>query len=152
MRAENKKEKFDRTIEIRKQKQQQILCEQLKKIPIIQIACSKAGIGRATYYRWLDDDVFAKNIKEATKEGIDQINDLAESGLINNIKNGNLRAIEFWLRNNKKSYKTILNPITTEQEKKLEEIRKSLEEFVDNSPNLPILKEAIRKNARRENN
>ena len=29
-----------------------IILEQLQKAPIVQIACEKTGISRATYYRW----------------------------------------------------------------------------------------------------
>tara|TARA_B100002051_G_scaffold271450_1_gene306212 strand:+ start:13595 stop:13843 length:249 start_codon:yes stop_codon:yes gene_type:complete len=36
--------------------------------------------------------------------GTQSVNDLAESKLISHINNGNLRAIQYWLDNNKKTY------------------------------------------------
>ncbi len=43
-----------------------LLLEHLEKTPIVQIACEKGGIGRSTYYRWLQSDpVFAKKAKKA---------------------------------------------------------------------------------------
>jgi hypothetical protein len=79
--------------------------EQLKNIPNISLACEKVGISRNTVYRWCNEDPeFKKRIEEATEDGIDSINDLAESKLISSINNGSLRAIEYWLTNNKKAY------------------------------------------------
>ncbi len=45
---ENKKT----TIELKQDKNKKAIIEKLKQSPIIQIACKKVGIGRATYYRW----------------------------------------------------------------------------------------------------
>jgi len=42
---------MDKTIEKRQSKNKEQLLEILKKTPIVQIACEKAGVGRATYYR-----------------------------------------------------------------------------------------------------
>jgi hypothetical protein len=43
-----------------------LLLEHLEKTPIVQIACEKSGVGRSTYYRWLQNDpVFAKKAKKA---------------------------------------------------------------------------------------
>ena len=47
---------MDNTIEKRQSKNKEQLLEILKKTPIVQIACEKAGVGRATYYRWRKDD------------------------------------------------------------------------------------------------
>lgn len=89
----------------RKQQQKDALCEQLKKTPIVQITCEKVGIGRATYYRWRKDDkVFAKNSDEALSEGVQLMNDMAESQLLSAIKSQNLTAIIFWLKHRHKSY------------------------------------------------
>jgi hypothetical protein len=40
----------------------------------------------------------------ALDSGVHSVNDLAESKLISHINNGNLRAIQYWLDNNKKNY------------------------------------------------
>jgi len=38
-----------------------LLIEQLKKTPIVQMACEKTGVARSTYYRWKKQNkTFAK--------------------------------------------------------------------------------------------
>ncbi len=79
--------------------------EQLKTTPIIQIVCQKTGVSRATFYRWREKD---KNFREksdiALKEGVSLVNDLAESQLISAIKDKNMTAIIFWLKNRNPNY------------------------------------------------
>lgn len=89
----------------KQQQQKQAVCDQLRKTPIIQIACEKIGLGRATYYRWRKDDKeFAKLSDEALHEGVTLMNDMAESQLLSAIKDKNLTAIIFWLKHRHKSY------------------------------------------------
>jgi hypothetical protein len=84
-----------------------LLIQQLKKTPIIQVSCEKVGIGRATYYRWKQDDLdFATQADEALLEGSLLVNDVAESQLISAIKDKNLTAIIFWLRHHHPNYAT----------------------------------------------
>lgn len=79
--------------------------EQLEKVPNISLACEKLGVSRNTVYRWCTEDPeFKKRIDEALVNGIESVNDLAESKLIANINGGSMRAIQHWLDNNKKSY------------------------------------------------
>ena len=101
-----------------------LLLLQLKKTPIVQVACEKTGISRATYYRWRKDDTeFADNADIAIDEGLNLINDMAESQLISAIKDRNLTGIIFWLKNHHKNYSPKLEvttkngdiPITDEQ-------------------------------------
>jgi hypothetical protein len=89
------------TIEARKAREQALLLEQLRKVPIVQIACEKAGIGRATYYRWRrDDKSFKRETIDALDQGVEYINDISESQLITLIKEKKLPAIALWLKNN----------------------------------------------------
>ena len=37
-------------------KSKQLLIEQLRKTPIVLVACEKMGISRATFYRWFKED------------------------------------------------------------------------------------------------
>lgn len=93
------------TILKRQTKEKELLLEQLKKTPIVQVACEKLGIGRATYYRWRKEDhTFAKQATDALLLGASLINDLAESQLITAIKNQNLTAIIFWLKHHHPDY------------------------------------------------
>lgn len=109
-----------------------ILIEQIKKTPVIQVACEKVGVSRATYYRWRKSDPkFADKAEIALNEGSQMINDMAESQLISAIKEGNLTGIIFWLKNHHKQYSPKLEvttknteiPLTDEQK---EIIRQSL--------------------------
>ena len=78
--------------------------EILKKIPIVQAACEKVGVSRATYYRWKEDPAFSKMADEAIDEGYQVVNDIAESQLISAVKDKNMPAITYWLRHHHKNY------------------------------------------------
>lgn len=92
---------------ITKQEQQkELLIEQLRKIPITQIACEKLGIARSTFYRWRDEDPeFKEKLIEALIKGKALINDMAESKLIAGIQSNNMQAITYWLRHNHENYR-----------------------------------------------
>ena len=93
------------TIELRREKNKEAIVEKLKQSPIIQIACKKVGIGRATYYRWRKQDKrFKKLTDKAIYEGILLINDMAESQLISAIKDKHMTGIIFWLKNRHSAY------------------------------------------------
>ncbi len=92
---------------MRKNIKKEKLIEQLKKTPVVQIACEKTEIGRATYYRWRKESAeFAEKADEAIKEGLLLVNDLAESQLISAIRDKNLGAIVFWLKHHHRAYTT----------------------------------------------
>ena len=94
-------------IQQRQIKEKQLLIERLKKLPIIEIACKNVGVGRATYYRWYqEDEEFQKQADEAINEGRNLINDMAESKLLSAIKDQNMTAIIFWLKHNHRNYGT----------------------------------------------
>jgi len=94
-------------IQKRIDKNQELLIDQLKKTPIVQVACEKVGIGRATYYRWRkDNEELAKLADDAIVEGNALVNDMAESQLMAAIRDKNLTAIIFWLKNHHPSYAT----------------------------------------------
>jgi hypothetical protein len=79
--------------------------EQLEKVPNVSLACEKIGIARNTVYRWCSEDPdFKARMDKALTAGTSSVNDLAESKLISHINNGNMRAIQYWLDNNKKNY------------------------------------------------
>ena len=50
----NKKEESE--VKKRISSEKMLILEQLKKTPIVQIACEKVGVGRSTYYRWKKED------------------------------------------------------------------------------------------------
>lgn len=95
------------SIQKRMDTNKELLIEQLKKTPIVQVACEKVGIGRATYYRWhKEDEEFTKLADEAIAEGSLLVNDMAESQLMAAIRDQNLTAIIFWLKHHHPLYAT----------------------------------------------
>lgn len=90
---------------MKKYRKEQVLLDQLKTIPNVSLACEKVGLSRNTVYRWCrDDPEFKVRLDEALESGVESVNDLAESKLIANINSGSMRAIQYWLDNNKKTY------------------------------------------------
>ncbi|HXF44039.1 MAG TPA: phBC6A51 family helix-turn-helix protein [Candidatus Paceibacterota bacterium] len=124
--------KSTNTIEERRSKDKEKLLEQLRKMPIIQIACERAGVSRASYYRWRnEDEVFKKAADEALDEGEALITDMSESQLIAMIREKNFQAVQLWLRHHHPKYKqkvevtanfqTPQEELTPEQEKTVKE-------------------------------
>lgn len=89
----------------RQNNQKTEMLERLKETPVVEVACRKVGIGRATYYRWkLSDEKFSKEADIALNEGSALINDMAESQLLSAIKDQNMTAIIFWLKSHHPAY------------------------------------------------
>ena len=92
-------------IEERQEKEKSALLVILKEMPIIEVACKRVGISRATFYRWQQDDkIFKRQSMDALDQGIEFINDMSESQLITLIKKEKMPAISMWLKNNHKRY------------------------------------------------
>jgi len=101
----DEKNEYNETIEKRQKELKQAIVDQLKEMPIITVACRKSGVGRATYYRWKrEDPKFSIAVNSALKEGIELINDLSESQIIQLIKERKLPAISLWLKHNNPRY------------------------------------------------
>lgn len=126
------------TVKDRIKADRDLLLEQLKKTPIVQIACEKIGVGRSTYYRWREEDKeFAKNADDALHEGSLLINDMAESQLLSAVRDKNMTAIIFWLKHHHKAYSNRLEIstarpqdeiLTLEQEQLIQKALAILEE------------------------
>jgi len=87
-----------KSIEKRQQKDKQLVIENLKRMPIVEVVCTKSGISRATYYRWKkQDQQFAKETDDAQAEGDSLIGDLAMSKVVKGINEDNLTAAMYWL-------------------------------------------------------
>lgn len=103
------------------EKSKQLLIEQLRKTPIVLVACEKMGFSRATFYRWFkEDEKFKESAQEALGDGKNLINDMAESQLISSIKDKNFQAIAYWLKHNHPNYSNRLElsgRISTQSEK-----------------------------------
>lgn len=112
---------------MRKNRDKELLLEQLKKVPILSVACEKVGIARSTVYRWKEQNKkFAKAMEEAMVEGEALINDMSEAGLISLIKERNFPSIRFWLNHRHAKFRekidinaniqTVPEELTPEQE------------------------------------
>lgn len=93
------------TVDARKAREQMLLLEHLRKMPIVQIACEKAGVSRATYYRWRKEDTeFLTSADEALQDGVALVSDMAESQLLSQIRDNNLGAVMYWLKHRNPNY------------------------------------------------
>jgi hypothetical protein len=91
---------------MKKDRVQDKFLEELKKVPIVRVACKNSGILHNSIYRWRNEDPdFALLMEEALSEGEDHINDLSESQLISLIKDEKYPAIRFWLTHRHPKYK-----------------------------------------------
>lgn len=98
---------MNKTIVKRQSKNKQLLLDQLKKTPIVQVVCQKTGVSRATYYRWRKQDPrFAKDSDQALLDGSLLVNDMAESQLLSAIRDKHMTAIIFWLKHHHPLYAT----------------------------------------------
>jgi predicted DNA binding protein len=98
---------MSKTLAIKQAKIKEALIEHLKKAPIVEFACQKTNISRATFYRWKKaDSTFAEEVDEAIVSGASLVNDMAESKLIAAIKEGNMSGIIYWLKHHHPAYTT----------------------------------------------
>lgn len=101
--ANNEKKK--RTITKRQGPLKKKFLEYVAEYGIIQVACRKTGIGRQTYYRWIEGDTsFAKKVELAIQHGRDVGCDMSESVLIGKIVDKDLGAAKFYLQHNDPRY------------------------------------------------
>lgn len=114
------------------------MLEQLRRTPIIEAACARAGVSRAQFYRMSKEDgEFDAAAKEAMAEGVAFINDLSESQLIQMIKDRNFAAIRLWLQVHSPAYSRKLEisgkigveeSMTDEDQKLLASLKEALSE------------------------
>ncbi|MDP3697861.1 MAG: phBC6A51 family helix-turn-helix protein [Candidatus Taylorbacteria bacterium] len=93
------------TITERQENDKQALIDALKEMPIARVACKRAGVSRATYYRWRNEDKnFLQQCYEAISIGIEAINEMSDSQLISLIGEKSLQAIKWWQQHNHERY------------------------------------------------
>ena len=111
------------------------LIKEMEKSGNIYSSCTKIGIARADYYRWINKDSnFKKKARKALKIGRENMNDIAEHALMQKIKQLHLQAIMYYLGHNspryrKKSTNNIV--ITHKKDEPPKENQKTLEDFLD---------------------
>jgi len=100
----------------KKREIKRILVE-LENSPLIEQACVRTGVARSTLYRWINDDPeLKKQIEYAQYVGRDKLTDYGESKLLENVRSGNQRAIEFLLKHNCNRYNPAIAPRTEQIE------------------------------------
>ncbi len=118
---------------MKKNKLRREFLNQLRKIPIVLVACEKSGLSRNSVYRWRkEDESFATEMDVALKEGEDLVNDMSESQLLTMIKEKNWSAVSFWLRHRNSKFrervevttKVISDALSPEQESVVREALK----------------------------
>lgn len=98
-------EKRTETLAAQTKRNKEKLVEELEKCPIVQVACQRLGIGRATYYKWRTEDVaFMRAADTAIRRGVSFVNDLAESKVIKGIQDDNITFTIFWLKHRHVAY------------------------------------------------
>jgi hypothetical protein len=129
---------------MKKNRKKDEFLEQLKKIPIVQVACEKVGLSRNTVYRWRKEDKdFCEAMANALVEGEALVNDMSESQVLTLIKEKNWPAISFWLRHHHSTYRnrievTAIAPqeeLTPEQETLVREALRLSATNVDSAEN-----------------
>jgi len=101
---------------MKKNKVKDTFLEQLRKIPIVQVACEKTGVSRNSVYRWKNEDKeFSNEMETALAEGEALVNDMGESQLLSLIKEKNWSAISFWLRHRNPRFRDKIE-VTTKHE------------------------------------
>jgi len=131
---------------MKKNKKQDEFLEQLRKIPIVQVACEKVGLSRNSVYRWRKADAaFRKSMEEALAEGEELVNDMSESQLLSMIKEKNWSAVSFWLRHRNPKFRERVeitaniqssqNELTPEQQETVNEALRLASLHVEQQPN-----------------
>ena len=103
--------KQNNTIAERQNKEKTLLLENLKKMPIVTVACERSHIARATFYRWrIDSAKFRKLADNAIEEGEALLVDMTESQLLSLIRTDkHFPAISLYLKTHHPKYKTTTN-------------------------------------------
>jgi hypothetical protein len=110
---------------MKKPKYSKQFLEELKKVPIVQVACEKAGVSRNTVYRWKREDKdFEKEFEKAMADGVAFVNDMSESQLLTLIKEKNFSAVRFWLNKRHPAYKEKVEIINKHELPELTDIQK----------------------------
>lgn len=82
-------------LEMTDDRKQRVLSQLRHFRGIVSNACKEAGVGRSTFYKWVnEDDEFAQRVCEIQEEQIDFV----EDKLLTLIEQGNSTAIIFYLK------------------------------------------------------
>ncbi len=92
------------TVDERMEKEKQAVLDVLRKMPVIEMACQKTGVGTTTYYRWRrNDKEFLKESDIAFAEGKLFIIDLARTQMVSLMKDKHWPAIKYIIEHSNES-------------------------------------------------
>lgn len=137
-----------------KKKEKEEVLNQLKTTPIVQVACQKVGVSRATFYRWKAEDAeFSAKVDASLREGKGYVCDMAESQIIKMIKDGDRTASMYWLNNHHPDYTYRRVALPPEQTKLImDNIRSSkkhdatialIQKMIDGDVPIPLVRHLI---------
>ena len=88
----------EETIAKRQQREKEHVLTELRKMPVISVACERAGIGRTTFHRWVkEDEAFERSVDEAMHQGDELMNDMGKTQLLSLIKDKKWEAVRYFL-------------------------------------------------------
>ncbi len=98
---------YEAAIEKRQAEEKRKFIEALREMPIIARVCKMTGTARTTYYRWRKEDgAFASECDETWRQGIEFMNDMSESQMLQLVGEKSLPAIKHWLAHNSSRYQS----------------------------------------------
>ncbi|MCE9585611.1 hypothetical protein K8Q94_03265 [Candidatus Nomurabacteria bacterium] len=93
------------SIKARQDALKEAFIEQLKRTPVIEQACQKVKLSRATIYRWVKEKKsFEKAMDAALEEGRNFMCDIAETQLFSLIGDKEFKAIALYLKTHSDRY------------------------------------------------
>jgi len=94
-----------KTIRKRQDTEKKRLLAVLEESPNLGHALTRVGIDRSTFWRWKQDDpIFALNADNAMWNGREKTADMVELSLLNEAKNGEVKAQKLYLEHNHPRY------------------------------------------------
>jgi len=119
--------------------------KELENSPLVEMACRKLNVSRATFYRWCDQDyTFKIDVETAQRKGRDKLCDFTESKLIENIKDNLQSAIVFCLKHNSKIYRHQYAKSYTEDNEQLKKEVRIQKRLIDELIDMMEINEALR--------
>ena len=104
---------------MKKDRTKELFLEQLRHVPIVEVAAQQVGVARSTVYKWrAEDEEFRTAMEAALAEGEAKLNDLGENQLYSLMLDGKFPAIAFWLKHRNPKFKDKLEITTRTVEEK----------------------------------
>ena len=86
------------TITKRQARDKELLLEEVRKMPVVSVACERAKIGRTTCHRWIkEDQAFAGAMDDAKRQGDQLMDDMGKSQLLSLVKDKKFEAVKYYL-------------------------------------------------------